>query len=60
MGTLHLARSGDGILQRLLEYLPEYNNGSQLERQARLALDSTPTETTTRTNWRVSTRFGKA
>jgi hypothetical protein len=38
IGTLHLARSSDNVLSRLLEYLPEDGPNNGLQRQAQLAI----------------------
>jgi uncharacterized protein (DUF1501 family) len=38
MGTLHMARMGDNILERLLEHLPDDNGGERLFQQTRLAI----------------------
>ncbi len=38
MATLHLARGGDNVLQRLLDYLPEDQAPNGLQRQAQLAI----------------------
>lgn len=38
VGTLHLARSSDNVLARLLDYLPEDRPNNGLQRQAQLAI----------------------
>lgn len=38
IGTLHLARSSDNVLARLLDYLPEDRPNNGLQRQAQLAI----------------------
>ena len=38
MGTLHIARSSDNVLGRLLEYLPETQAANGIQRQAQLAI----------------------
>ena len=38
IGTLHMARSSDNVLARLLEYLPDNGPQDRLQRQAQLAI----------------------
>lgn len=38
MGTLHVARTSDNVLGRLLEYLPDNGPNDNLQRQAQLAI----------------------